>query len=272
MSANVLLTESLNVELQGSDPWPEDVILYQTFEEDQILLPDNVACLAVQAYLHMVDLDFVVQYRTNAESMSPTGRIPFIKAGDFVVAEMDHIVSFVNSKSISLVRDLNDSQRADMRAYMSLVNNVLGNAELYLSWIDDVTYNSVTKPRYSSVYPWPLDVVLTWQKQKQIANKLKALGWAQKSLEEVYTEVENCCKALSERLDNETFFFGSRPTELDALVFGHLFALLTTPLADNRLKNIVEKFRNLVKLAEKVDRIYFEKQTSSDSENFEKVP
>ena len=63
---------------------------------------------------------------------------------------------------------MNDSQRADMRAYMSLVNNVLGNAELYLSWIDDVTYSSVTKPRYSSVYPWPLDVVLTWQKQKQV--------------------------------------------------------------------------------------------------------
>ena len=30
--------------------------------------------------------------------MSPTGRIPFIKAGEFVVAEMDHIISFVNSK------------------------------------------------------------------------------------------------------------------------------------------------------------------------------
>ena len=36
--------------------------------------------------------------RSNAESMSPTGRIPFIKAGEFVVAEMDHIISFVNSK------------------------------------------------------------------------------------------------------------------------------------------------------------------------------
>ena len=30
MSANVLLTESLGVELH-SDPWPEDVTLYQTF-------------------------------------------------------------------------------------------------------------------------------------------------------------------------------------------------------------------------------------------------
>jgi len=273
MSANVLLTESLGVELH-SDPWPEDVTLYQTFNDEQILLPDNVCSLAVQAYLHMVGLDFVVRERSNAESMSPTGRIPFIKAGEFVVAEMDHIISFVNSKGISLVRDLDDNQRSDMRAYMSLVNNVLGNAELYLVWRDEVTLNSITKPRFGSVYPWPLDVILTYQKKNQVLKKLKVLGWAEKSLEEVYIEVEDTCKSLSERLDNGPYFFGSRPTELDALVYGHLFALYTTPLADTRLQTIVGQFKNLVRLIEKVDRIYFEKQNSSDSENgtFEKLP
>jgi len=273
MSANVLLTESLGVELH-SDPWPEDVTLYQTFNDEQILLPDNVSSLAVQAYLHMVGLDFVVRERSNAESMSPTGRIPFIKAGDFVVAEMEHIVSFVNSKGISLVRDLDDNQRSDMRAYMSLVNNVLGNAELYLTWKDEVTVNSITKQRFGSVHPWPLDIMLTWQKQSQVLKKLKVLGWAEKTLEEVYSEVEDTCKSLSERLDNGPYFFGARPTELDALVYGHLFALYTTPLADTRLQNIVGQFKNLVRLLEKVDRVYFEKQQSSDSENgtFEKLP
>ena len=39
------------------------------------------------------------------------------------------------------------SQKADMRAYMSLVSNVLGNAEAYLTWVDPVTFNEVTKPR-----------------------------------------------------------------------------------------------------------------------------
>jgi hypothetical protein len=32
--------------------------------------------------------------------------------------------------------------------------------------------------------------------------------------EEVYSEVETCCRALSERLDNSAYFFGSKPTEL----------------------------------------------------------
>ena len=37
-------------------------------------------------------------FRGNAESMSPSGRLPFIKAGAFVIAEMDPIVAFVNNK------------------------------------------------------------------------------------------------------------------------------------------------------------------------------
>ena len=44
--------------------------------------------------------------------MSPTGRIPFLKAGDFVVAEMEHIVSFVNSKVVS-------------HLFLNLVGNIL---------------------------------------------------------------------------------------------------------------------------------------------------
>ena len=35
--------------------------------------------------------------------MSPSGRLPFIKAGAFVVAEMDPIVSFVNTKVFFVV-------------------------------------------------------------------------------------------------------------------------------------------------------------------------
>ncbi|MPC17176.1 Metaxin-2 [Portunus trituberculatus] len=56
-----------------------------------------------------------------------------------------------------------------------------------------------------------------------------------------------------------------RPTELDALVFGHLFTLLTTPLPDNRLATIVRSFSNLVKLCQVVERDFFEKANGGGS-------
>jgi len=271
-SPNVILSEALQLEVGASEPWPGDVQLFQPFEVEQVLLPDNANILAVQSFLNMTNLEYMIEMRANAEHMSPSGRLPFIRANKFVIAEMDPIVAFVNTKGITLTEHLDASQKADMRAYMSLVSNVLGNAESYLSWMDPVTYSEVTKPRYGSVYPWPLNHLLTWQKKNQVYKRLAALGWTSKNLEEVYQEVEQCCVALSERLDNQPYFFNEKPTELDALVFGHLFSILTTPLPDTRLASIVRQHKNLVELCQTIDKEYFDRMTSSkSSDNFEKI-
>jgi len=268
------LTESMSLELGAQEPWPANAQLYQPYEVEQILLPENASCLAVQAFLHMCGLDFTIEMRSNAESMSPSGKVPFIRAGAFVVSEMEPIVSFVNTKGISLTSQLDVGQKADMRAYMSLVNNVLGNAELYLTWVEPVTLAEVTQPRHGSVHPWPLSCILNWQTRRSVLKRLGVLGWAAKTVEAVYTEIETCCRALSERLDNSPYFFGTQPTELDALVFGHLFSILTTPLPDQRLKQIVQQFPNLTALCEVIERDYFERLNSSDSDtgNFVKLP
>ena len=64
-----------------------------------------------------------------------------------------------------------------------------GNAELYLSWLDGETFETVTAPRYGSFHPWPLGGVLTWLRRRKMAARLQALQWADKSLDAVYAEV-----------------------------------------------------------------------------------
>merc|ERR1712029_291547 len=209
---------------------------------------------------------------SEAMQIQMAGKLPFIRANNFVISELDPIVSFVANKGISLTEHLDSSQKADMRAYMTLVTSVLGNAELYVSWADDVTLSEVTYPRYGSVYPWPLNSILPWQKKRTVCKKLSALGWLSKSLDDVYAEVERCCQALSERLENQRYFFNSKPTELDALVFGHPFSILTTPLPDNRLATIVRQHKNLTDLCQQIDKEFFDGNSSSrSSENFEKL-
>uniref|UniRef100_A0A0P6G4C8 Metaxin-2 n=1 Tax=Daphnia magna TaxID=35525 RepID=A0A0P6G4C8_9CRUS len=182
---SVLLTDSISFELGALEPWPSDVKLYQPYEVEQILLQDQANSLAVQVFLRMCGLEFQVEMRSNAEHMSPSGKLPFIKCGAFVVADLDPIVSFIANKGINLTDHLDAAQKADMRAYMSLANNILGNAELYISWCDENVLNEVTCPRYGSVYSWPLNTLLTWRKQKQVTKKLTALGWITKTLDEV---------------------------------------------------------------------------------------
>lgn len=254
---NVLLTESISLEFGACEPWPEDVKLFQPFELEQILLPEVATVRSVQAFLRMCSLEFTVDQRANAEQMSPSGSIPFIKCGAFVIAEMDPIVAFVNTKGIHLSEHLDSSQKADMRAYMSLVNNLLYSSELFITWCHEITYNSVTYPRYSFATPFPLNRILSWKKKRSVQAKLESISWADKKLEDVYEEVDSCCQALAERLGTQLYFFGDKKTELDALVYGHVSAILMTPLPDNRLRDIITEYPTLIEHFRRIDNDYF---------------
>lgn len=250
-------------EAGGKEPWPSDVKLFQPYESEQILLPDNANCLATQAFLKMAKLPYTVEPRINAEFMSPSGKVPFIQCGAFVVSELEPIVSFVANKGASLTNDLDGDKKSDMRAYMSLVGTVFANAELFITWCDASTYKQVTKPRYGSVFPWPLNHLLCWQKKSSVIKRLHVLGWASKTLDDVFHEVDQCCQALSVRLGSKNYFFGDKPTELDALVFGHLFTVLTTPLPNNQLAATIRGYRSLVDLCKRIEHEYFELPSNS---------
>ena len=47
------------------------------------------------------------------------------------------------------------------------------------------------------------------------------------------------------------------PTELDAVVYGHLFAMLTTALPDKTLASTVENYTNLKNFCTRIDDLYF---------------
>lgn len=125
-----MFENSFIFKLAAQEPWPNDVKLFQPYAVEQILLPDNANCLAVQAFLHMCNLPFQIEHRANAEFMSPSGKVPFIKCGAFIISELESIVQFVGSKGITLTEDLDSEQRDNMRSYMSVIHTVLVNAEV----------------------------------------------------------------------------------------------------------------------------------------------
>lgn len=54
-------------------------------------------------------------------------------------------------------------------------------------------------------------------------------------------------------------FVCSKPNELDALVFGHIFTIITTPLLDNKLAKIVQGHPKLVNLCKRIEIRYFQR-------------
>lgn len=161
----------------------------------------------------MCNLPFTVQSFKNAEFMSPGGRmtkLPFIKTGAFVVSEFEPIVSMAETKGISLSSEMDDDLRSDIRAYISLTENIFTNAELYISWVDKNVLEKVTYPRNGSVYPWPLNHYQNWKKRNAILKQLAIYEWKDMTIYDVVGRVHKCCEALSEKLDNNQFFYGNK--------------------------------------------------------------
>ncbi|XP_070332089.1 metaxin-2 isoform X3 [Odocoileus virginianus] len=245
--------------------------------------------ICMSAFLQMCNLPIKVVCRANAEYMSPSGKVPFIHVGNQVVSELGPIVQFVKAKGHSLSDGLDEVQKAEMKAYMELVNNMLLTAELYLQWCDDATVGEITLARYGSPYPWPLNHILAYQKQWEVKRKMKAIGWGNKTLDQVLEDVDQCCQALSQRLGTQPYFFNKHlniwkftvhvlsksglenfehyftimPTELDALVFGHLYTILTTQMTNDELSEKVKNYSNLLAFCRRIEQHYFGKGSSS---------
>lgn len=262
MQTSQLLSE-YNTEEKMSEPWPEDATLYQPYEAEQILLPENASCLAVKAYLKMCNLPCEVRSCANAEFMSPGGRmtkLPILQAGAFVHAEFEPIVTFVEHKSGAIGQWLDEDEKAEMRTYVSLTENIFTMAELYISFMVDRVYEQVTAPRNGCVFPWPLNKIQNASKKRAAMKLLKVYQWDDMEIDDVIRKVEKCCETLELKMkDSEgPFFYGKEPCELDAIVFGHLFSILTINLPNMALAQIVQKFKTLVQFCRHIDEKYFQ--------------
>uniref|UniRef100_A0A1A9ZIT2 GST N-terminal domain-containing protein n=1 Tax=Glossina pallidipes TaxID=7398 RepID=A0A1A9ZIT2_GLOPL len=221
-----------------SGPWPHDAVLYQPFEDEQILLAEKASCSAVKAYLKMCNLPYDVQFRANAEFMSPGGhmtKLPVLKVGGFVLAEFEPIVNFVEQRSESISRWMMEDEKTEMRSYICTIENTFTLAEMYCSFMLKGVYNDVTAPRNGCVFPWPLNKIQNLSKRYQAEKMLKVYQWTNMTFGDVLEEVSTCCRNLEMKLEESLgpYFYGERPCELDALVFGHLFSILTTNLPNN---------------------------------------
>ncbi|XP_044179297.1 metaxin-2-like [Acropora millepora] len=235
--------------------WPESVELYEPCK-DTILLTDAALCRSTEAYLRFCGLAHEVKSRRNAEFMSPTGNVPFLRANEELVCDFSGITAYIESKGFSTSQDFEVKDRASLRAYLSLVENSLYPAELYMLWWKK-DWAARTRQHYGSQFSAPLNLILSYKKQWKVCGYLKARGWHHKTEKEVLKEFQQTCQALSEKLGKNRFFINDRPTELDALVFGHLHSVLTRYLPDNSLSSIIKEHKNLEDFVMTILREYF---------------
>lgn len=162
--------------------------------------------------LQMCNLKYTDETRPNAEFISPGGhttKLPVLCVGAFVVSEFEPIASLVEKKGISLTRDMDADLKADLRAFLSLVEKIFSLAELYITWMNESVL-PITLERNGAVYPWILKQYQNWRKRRQVIKLLRIHEWDKMNMDEVVDMVDKMCKNLSDKLGNNQYFYGDQ--------------------------------------------------------------
>lgn len=216
--------------------------------------------LAALALLRFVGIPFTLTAGASP-SMTAAQTLPVIvfdKGGPMapaVCAGLPSLVALMAS-DISLPdlnRDLTPFMVAESTAFFSLVQFRFGPARLHEFFRNDRNYADIYHTLLEKERGFPLNRVLPMLRRREILRSLQ--GHLHTSL---YFNAGIALAAMSTRLgDTKKFFYGDKPTVLDAVVFGYLASVMYTPLPVSNLRVQISKFKNLVDFVKRISQAYF---------------
>jgi metaxin len=106
-----------------------------------------------------------------------------------------------------------------------LVESRLQEALQYSLWLEEENYRAYRQV-YGAALPFPLNRILAYVAVKRLEAQFKSQEIDQVLIRaEVYRHAEQAYSALAVKLGDQRYFFGDRPTGLDAAVLAHLLFL-----------------------------------------------
>ncbi|XP_074934693.1 metaxin-3 isoform X3 [Phalacrocorax aristotelis] len=197
--------------------------------------------------------------------------VPVLISEDIVTSQPAKILNFLRKQKYNADYELSAKQGADTLAFIALLEEKLLPALLHTFWVDAENYCSVTKPWFASRMPFPLGLYLPGKMSRKALNRILLTRGAPPlySLTEVeaqiYRDAKECLNLLSKRLGTSQFFFGDRPTTLDAFVFGFLAPIYKVSFPRVQLQKHLKHLSNLCRFCDDILTCYFRLTVSGHS-------
>ncbi|KAG1494734.1 hypothetical protein G6F46_011211 [Rhizopus delemar] len=215
----------------------------------------DVDCLQIQAYLKFCGIEYDI-YPINQPEASPSGKLPFLATVVGEVYDEHQIIHWVK-ETRKMEKELS-SDIEQSKAFITLVEKKLKPALLFSMWLEPLNANEITCKAYYDHLPAPVNHAVFYKKQNEVTKLLLT----EKDIlvrEEIYQDAANALEALSVKLGNDTYFFGSsEPTWVDAVIFSHLHCALTTTITDQGkyTKKEIKQARTLSDLVHRHDNLF----------------
>jgi metaxin len=159
-----------------------------------------------------------------------------------------------------LDRGLSATQRAEATAFTALLEGKLQPALVYSTWCEDEAFAQHTRGAVAAALPFPLSQLVPRLQRRAVQQYFAA-----RSSDDVYQGAADALDALALRLETGGsgskggggFFFGSRPSTIDALLYACLAYVHAAPVVHPQLRQKLDGHRSLVAYLERCSQRAF---------------
>lgn len=210
----------------------------------------------------MAGIEYKPVYITDPRE-GPKGKLPYIELdkNNHKIADSHLIIEYLESQ-LNTERQpsgLDAHLTAEQKAISLLAKRTLDEhlvwVTLYSRWVPEKNFK-IIKNTFFSGAAGPMKVIISKKVRKNMLQALEAQGMSRHNESEIYQLGKEDVLALSELLGKKTYFFGDKPSTLDATAYAHLASITHAPI-ESPLKRFTLEQANLVSLCERIDEQYF---------------
>ncbi|OUM61990.1 hypothetical protein PIROE2DRAFT_20877 [Piromyces sp. E2] len=227
------------------------------------LLSFDPACLAAQAYLIFSKAEWELHESQSTKSQG----LPILKDGMTEVQELFKIINYLKKKGFNIdeTAGLSKSELAESLAFIALIENNLYDALLYIMWLEnDNNAKKTQQQTYNKSLSFIERYFLQGKIQESARERLKDMELVKVNDElvpEVYLNAHDAYASLSTKLGNKKYFFGDKPSTLDAIAYGHLALHCYPNLQNPKLFTMISfEFPNLIQFCQRITTFFKEQK------------
>jgi len=234
--------------------WTKDVVYLCQFKTVPSVRSISPFALKLEMWLKMTGITYENIY---TQRMSAKGQIPYIELNGEEIADSNIIITtlkkYFNKDPES---ELSAEEQGISHLTASSIENYLAHTGFlyryaykmqdFMEFLEfDIHFPGLTS--YIFKYLLPLQIRLRYFLQ----------GISKHAPEEVWKFAEQDLKALSSLLGDKDYFFGSKASTLDCVVFGHLAQFLYIDIGFPQKEVLWNDCKNLVALVERMKALYW---------------
>ncbi|MDV6341589.1 glutathione S-transferase family protein [Nitrosomonas sp. Is35] len=211
-------------------------------------------CCKIETYLRMAGIAYEI--KPALPLRAPKGKLPYISDNGKTLGDSRFIIEYLKSTYYDLDSGLAPEELAISTALQRLLEEHLFWVALYSRWqFTDENWQVNKQAIFGALPPIVRDIAAS-HTRKKIQQQIHGHGTGRHQTEEIFALGKQDIDALAAYLGHKPYFFGGRPTTLDASAFGLLINISGCPI-ESPLKEHALTKENLVAYIERISHSFY---------------